>query len=764
MRRLFFIAILLLANTAGAGGLSIESQVLGPDGKGLAGARVELRPVPRVYDQGVRELEGKGEPEPAARAVSVADGWFRIPVPAEGPWRVRVTAEGFPAQESQPWMVIGEETLAPARMGAETVQGYPWQPVRSPIRRAAGSRPFRVEVYDGGKAVAGAILRDRESLAVLGRTGADGSLLLDAPVEKPRQIRVETRDGRISPFDIKPIPAALKPKAKIGRRLLLLPPAVALAGRVVDQATGRPIAGARVWPGDDPGAFQVADERGAYRLPAWTAKTRVWLGAVAEGHFGGSEPFFVEESRATPPTLALRPSRFLEGIVVDEEDRPVAQAEVRAFFTGSAGEGTRVRTSARGIFKIVHPSEPANVELLAYRPGLTPALLGVAIPTDDEIRLVLGRGRTARGRVVDESGDPVAGAQVEMARNAVTALLPYKAPADRDLYRATADGDGWFEVAGLPARWFDLAVVREGFRRLEWRAVDLGEDAGKDVDLGTLVLRAGEEQEAPEAKPDDREKPPEPEPSEPEAGATLAGRVTAPDGSPAPGAAVVCNGLRRVRDVADGDGFYEIRGLVPGFCTVLAWHDTFGRRTLSVEFGPGETRLDISLEPFERPREIRGRVVGPGGDPLQGALVENRPEGFLAFTAADGSFALKTNETGFDLLARKPGYAPARLFDPSDDAPTGGLELRLGSEVFLSGRVLGVDPDRLPEVQVVAVANGQLHQGGVGPDGIYRVLGLEPGAWAVSAWIDKRVVATRTIEIAPGETEPEVDLEFDPEP
>jgi uncharacterized GH25 family protein len=180
-------------------------------------------------------------------------------------------------------------------------------------------------------------------------------------------------------------------------------------------------------------------------------------------------------------------------------------------------------------------------------------------------------------------------------------------------------------------------------------------------------------------------------PSSPPGDATLAGRVTAPDGSPAPGTAVVgfCQGRERV--VADGEGHYEIPNLKSGVCTVLARNEARGQRTLSVKIMPGENHLDIALEPLEKRWPLRGRVVDPEGRPVEGAEVENRPEGLTALTSADGSFVLETARTGLDLLARKLGYAPGVLVNRLAEAPTEGLEIRLRKEKIVSGRVTETD-------------------------------------------------------------------------
>lgn len=470
--------------------------------------------------------------------------------------------------------------------------------------------------------------------------------------------------------------------------------------------------------------------------------------------------------------------RGLSGTVVDESGSPVAEAEVRVFPSGFSDETARVRTSRQGTFRIANLPAPASFELLALRPGLAPALLGVTVPAlaesveVTEVRLVLRRGHTAGGRVVDEKGRPVAGARVELIRHPAAALRPGWPAVDNGLYRSVTDREGRFQVAGLPERWFNLSVVRPGFLRLSWRAADLGRDADGRVDLGTVVLRHGKEP-APPPKPVSTE--PKPRPAlPPDSAGDLAGRVLTPDGSPAAGAAVVYMGLDgRRRIVTDGDGQFRFQGLQTGIGTLLARHETHGLRTLSVDVQPGKNHLDVNLNPLKF-YPIRGRALDSEGRPVAGAWIANELSGESAFTSADGSFLLKTNRTGFALLARKPGHAIASLEDWNAEGAE-GLELRLGPEASLSGRLLGlegIDRARWPQVEIVAEHAGgpppgqelaQVFDGGAGPDGIYRIPALAPGEWEVSARIDDRV-ATGRVVIAPGQTEPVLDLVFRQKP
>jgi protocatechuate 3,4-dioxygenase beta subunit len=697
--RAALVLFVLTCASARASGFSVQGQVLGPKGTGLAGARVELRPVLRVYDQGIRDLEGKGEPEPAARAVTEADGWFRVPVPSEGPWRVRVTADGFPAMDSGPRMVIGEETIEPVQIGSEAGGETSWRPVR-PRVRTAGSRPWRLEIYDRGKPMPDALIRDTASGLVIGRTGKDGALLADGPKTGGWDVRVETRDGRIMSYSLPPVPAKVRLK-------LLLPATVALAGRVVDQATGRPIPGARVWPGDDPGAFQVADALGEYRLPAWAAKVWAVLNAAAEGHLASYEPFLPEEGRGTPPALALTPAGFLAGTVVDEDGSPVTQAEVLVYSAGSDDEAARARTGSDGSFRL--SGLPAGwFDLEARRRGyLSFRIPGMELRPDsasDLGALVLTRGRQLEGRAIGPLGEPVEGAEVwvvpdGIARSRVWVAFEEAGPA------AVTDQDGRFVLQGLnPRKVLGLDVCRPGYHT-RWIDVERSEEGPVQVELARA--------------------------------ARVSGRVIDPDGKPVAGASVDAS----LSGASRGD-FTPPSSPCP--------HN--GR------FSSAET-------------DAEGRFTLA---PLDGGLFEivAQAQGYLETAPQTVEVAAGWESAGFTLvlLRETRGTVLAEAAPTAEKAPASrtaqehAVDPDDERKIVLSGRILGIEPEDLPDVEIDAFTpDGRGREGFVDRDGIYRFLSLAPGAWEVTAIFEDRSTSAK-IEIAPGEEDPVLDLVIPQEP
>jgi hypothetical protein len=259
-------------------------------------------------------------------------------------------------------------------------------------------------------------------------------------------------------------------------------------------------------------------------------------------------------------------------------------------------------------------------------------------------------------------------------------------------------------------------------------------------------------------------------------GATIEGRISAPDGSPAASAKVVVLdagedlglGLAgRPTAVADAGGRYEIGGVSEGDRTVLAELAGFqpARERLRVEVGAN--RLDLRLrEGFE----VSGRVSGPEG-PAAGAVLRllprddgSTPPPPPGATGPDGRFRiLAVAEGSYRIEVEKHGYTMA---DPSLDvriagAPVQDLEVRLERGGAIAGRILGLGPEDLSQVRIVATSSELPGRAGkVGPDGRYRIEGVGPGAWTVLASLPQGTQAGGRVLLGVGQGEAVFDLEF----
>lgn len=239
-------------------------------------------------------------------------------------------------------------------------------------------------------------------------------------------------------------------------------------------------------------------------------------------------------------------------------------------------------------------------------------------------------------------------------------------------------------------------------------------------------------------------------------GATVAGTVVDLDGRPVARAVVrgwctypwILNSGRRTdpdrETIADDAGRFSVPHLGRRFVLEPAAEGMACRATVHGELEPGDDveGVELVLGPAAR---IEGRVIDPSGRPLPEVEIETMqswgygpsldgdhpgvlragPARVKTTSAADGSFLLadlapwrygiEVDHPGFDRWTGK--HAPADGF----------LEIRLGSGVTLTGRILDAEGDPLPGAEV------RLRQDRATTDerGSFRLVGLEPDRFGV---------------------------------
>lgn len=541
-------------------------------------------------------------------------------------------------------------------------------------------------------------------------------------------------------------------------RLVLLQGTVA-AGRVVDEQ-GSPVAGAELTLSEaeqDPAVLAsrldfraVSDAEGRFQLPHVSAG-RFDLKAARTGFSTTTVSGILipeGQARADLGEVTLPPGAAIEGIVVDERDKPVQGAEV--VLTPSGLDGFRpdasfwfrgpAVTGPDGRFLIADLRRGTRVGLKAVHPELAPAEMGgVEVPTAEPVRLRLARPRSLEGRVRDRLGEPVAGARLFVSD---TAGAPLGGGWDRTPAHATADPEGRFVLDGLKPGTAYVTAKASGYRTRAAQAVEVPETGQAQPVEITL-----------------------------EPGTFLEGTVRDGRGNPVPEARVMVQG-ERGGDVApvDAEGRYEVADLEPGPVQVQATLRGGPSARGALEIRPGRNRLDLTLSEGS---EVSGRIVDAQGAPVPGASLSLRPaprEGQMVFmgenqavSSADGSFVLQGVSDGeYALTGSRRGFAPATL--PGIQvagAPVAGLELRLGPGAVIRGGLLGLDPAVLSQVEVTAYWDGgTFRQGVVEPSGSYRIEDVAPGTWHLMARVSSSDVVGAQVEVGPGEQEVVRDLEF----
>lgn len=788
-RRVFALLTALIlgqAAMAQADILSVTGWVVGPEGVPIRGARVDLVPA--------------REPDvPEATATADGGGRFVLQVPRPGVRMVVVRAEGF-VPMAYPLVPLAEDAVLPAvtlpkadrvRVRVEDPEGRPiagarvravtdwswgdWFPAerqattggdgtvdlpRAPgeplrlwalapgfpvqsgptvsgssatLRLVAGSRQTLRLVDPRGDRRPGEVVRDVDSDLVLGRTDPSGELVVDAPAQGSWGLQVETSDGLLAPYKIPPLPASVSASGdRRVRRTLHLPPSAPVRGRALDAETGKPIAGAWIWLDGNPSQIVRSGPDGAWHIAA-AEGTWVWLGASAKGRFPDISAVHLEPGRRnTGLEIALSTTPTLLGLVGDKDGSAVDGVEVKELSSQSALR--KVRTSREGIFRLPGLVPGKAYTLLLLHEGFAPASTVARAPTypfsaPRPVRLGMDQGRTLFGRAVDEDGKPVAGAEVEWSE--------WKTGTSQ----AVATGrDGRFELLHQLSGSFNLRFRADGFARLS-QAIEL--QATDPDDLGTFHLQKSR---------------------------ALSGRVTDAHGRPVAGATVWNPSSSGQSDATTGeDGLFELRNLDPAqpvrfsVCapaTLTSWFES--------EKIP-EERVEIVLQPAA---SLSGRVMDESGLPAEGVRLEATLSGQTpgygdppgdpcpsdnhsggAVSGEDGRFTISQLQPGwFSVSARKEGYRSATServrIEPGQSFDD--LQIHLERGAVLQGRILDGKGDPVPGARI-ELDGKERHKGTSDTEGVYRLVGLAPGYFEVTAEHPDRGKVREAIKVQEGE-------------
>ncbi|MCU1349405.1 MAG: hypothetical protein JWO56_2435, partial [Acidobacteria bacterium] len=625
LRALAVAASLLPAATALAAELRVSGRVLDGAGKSAAKAAVEL-------------FEGRSS-EPLARTTTGSDGRFEIVATEPGMYHVVVRAAGALPMEAKllpllapaelpPLRLIADEPLrvrvfgsegplANVRVAARPLQRQTtsgWEAAERAatsdekgalfLPRAKGEalelttlgsdfvdiRPAREQTIDirrdgactrtllvrgpDGRPVSGAAVWV-EPLRV-GSTNDDGLLAIGIPCHGELPASVEASDGRGADVrlrahaDAAPLEVTLEAPARHG-------------GRVIDGETRDPLAGAFVWFDADPAGFARTDAKGMYAL-ARRGRPPL-LRAAAVGHLPSPNG----------PVFALQPTATLAGSVVDDQGRAVAGADVRIdqdapevpIRFGVRPEGLAERTTSRanGAFRIEVLPRRAQV-VHATRAGYAPASLVVEklapAATKSGLRIVLSRGQSAAGRVVEkETSEPIAGADLRLMPSSLAAV-PQWARGGKDetegaTFSAVSNADGSYRFEHLPPGKFDLSVTASGYaaQRLPGREVTTAQPAT----FGLISLERGA---IVEGEVVDRG-------GQPLARATVFVHPPGAVGVRGDAALRSASAAEETRQgVSAADGSFTVRGLTPGATTDVTVHrEGFVTQTLThIELPP----------------------------------------------------------------------------------------------------------------------------------------------------------------------------------
>ncbi|MFL6293896.1 MAG: carboxypeptidase regulatory-like domain-containing protein [Thermoanaerobaculia bacterium] len=737
----------------------LEVQVSGADGKPLAGARVQAGDMDGA--RGFR-MDLKRWQVPDRIALTDAKGAAVLPRGARERLLVRAGVEGRPFAEQR-------------EVGSGSVT------LRLPAPPAGAVREIRVMDAAGKSPVPGVWVRIGESRWLAGRTGADGRFAVPLAARTRARVLLAAEDGRRLETYAEPPQPAPPDAGEKGPRLLLLPALETLAGRVVSAADGRPIAGAMVW-NQDPATVRRTGPAGAYRIDVIAGRDASPQAAAA-GYLRAEAQLGVTPGMRRGPTLALEPALAATGVVVDEQGRPVAGVQIQAApqpagrlrIAALVASGGTSRTSASGRFRvgglaagIAHELRLAKAGFAPARaevPPLEPGRPGAGGGTD--LRIVLRRGRTGFGRVVDGSDRPVAGARIELrpapSGDRRMAMMRWRDSAPVK-YEATADAAGRFEVRDLPAGTYGLTARGSGFAPLSVPGLAVPEGGGS-TDLGTVVLSPGVVVEGYAVDPEGRPVPGA-EIRVAEASADPMSRFLQQE-EPLPAATSAQDGFFRVEDRRAGETV-NLDASRPGYAPAVA---------AGVEVPPDQP-VRLVLQPSAA---VEGRTVDPDGKPVAGARVFTFPSdplsmggGFRMFSGSRSRQAV-SDETGFfrledvipgafQLQAMATGYQHAELenLEVRPGQELKAVEVVLAPGAVIEGRVFSPSGQPLAGAEVSVVEPSRSFFAGMGTtdgDGRYRLEGIAPGTRSVQAEHKSYRRAIKELEVRPGENSVDLRLE-----
>jgi protocatechuate 3,4-dioxygenase beta subunit len=313
------------------------------------------------------------------------------------------------------------------------------------------------------------------------------------------------------------------------------------------------------------------------------------------------------------------------------------------------------------------------------------------------VDLEVTRGGTISGRVVDPTGEPVAGARCELlSSQSIAAAM--KGDVESQLLLGnvgdTADDEGRFELGGIPfGEGYCVVARREGFAPARSEP-PVAISAARPIAETSVRLAAG---------------------------SSISGRVVRTDGGPAGGVKVSDLGDfsrlmaadldAMVRGVVatetDDDGAFVIEHLAPGKYELVVGkfkaEELFSSKpkTTTVVLDGSGDREGIVLVLNEPADEESGRISGLVADDLGQPVADANIRFAMGFdfagvsassarSGADGRFEVaKLNAGTFRVTASKAGHADAVV----GDVAAGTLDLRVTLERFarVHGKVLRVD-------------------------------------------------------------------------
>ena len=484
----------------------------------------------------------------------------------------------------------------------------------------------------------------------------------------------------------------------------------AIAGRVYDANTNVALPNVCVV---SPGAVYkaVTDAEGKYLLRGVPQGTAEVVRKYIPGYVLGGER---ERKRVTARLgettagvdFALSRGVTVRGTVVDKEREPILGAAVMLRNRDVMEEVTHAFTSEDGSFEVGAFSPGCNVQLTATANGYSHYLepsLELGQEDNNELQIVLGRGGSISGVVVDPTGRPVEGQSLT-------------ADGENGLYGFTSRVGGKFVQSSLPAGVYQIKRNRGDAASLA--EVTLAE--GQRVTGLRVILR-----------------------EEVETGVSISGVVVNLEGKPISQVFVKAENVEGEPAgsfITGEDGTFNISKLEKSNYFLSAQGHSHSTAELGpIAAGTRQVRFVLSAR-----GAIEGTVVASGAPVGSFEVATSKStrnggrstdRGFLPVVDVDGHFRLEGVDTGTVIIqARAPGFSAAEVETTvSPGRTTRGIMLQLDPAGSMEGTVVSAAGEAVVGALVFLVEkegeSGDRSGAAVksDADGKFRFDHLEPG-------------------------------------
>lgn len=601
-----------------AGQAPLLRDVVRPYGELSTALRVSLEPGQTLTGRTV--VHGTNEPLPLVELVLTAhprllDHWQRAEAPDEE--RVYATSDArgnFRVEGLAPGSYLLEARAPGHARAVHSDLGIPVEgPFTVALRVAGVIEGFVVDAQ--GRPAADAEVQVGGSPSQVVTTGAQGSFAVEV---EPGAHTLSARRGDESGALDKPVISTAGSTVRDVR--IRLGPGAVLEGRVVEQSSGGPVAGARVdvsfAEGDGDSGSALSDAEGHFVVRGLAPGSYDARVSAAGYSPNGRNGLTVGQGERFPVELVLSRTGAVEGQVRDNAGAPVAGAQVssmRHWNNGGETAPVQARTDATGHYRL-EGLPTGRLVLTAQREDST---VGVLQPVDVEENgtarvdftlegtgIVEGVVRASRGSLPEEPLEVAA-----LAQQMAASRLP-------DVGRVVVGAEGRFRMV-LPAGGYTLLLTAsDSFTRGDRRTVRVEE--GRTVHIEFTWEDTQNEDE-------------------------YRGSVLEPDGTPSPGAVITLTaaegqGTPLMTGHANEEGRFALslsREAVPAARRVMLRARNGGRSSDAVPVNAGQ-EVVVKLRPAA---SLRGRVVREG-EPVQGfTLSLQLQRGYLSRRQGPWEFA-----------------------------------------------------------------------------------------------------------------------------